>query len=80
MRAFVAHVRRTLLKTPDIVVVGQNRKRKDDSDEGFFFSSNSTVEGTALARDILTHNHSGQYANEMFSTTAPEGGVSFILT
>ena len=66
-----------ILKNPDLVVLGQNRKRKEDNEEMifFFFSTNGLVDGGNMAKTILKGFLAADYADLIFETTCPENGV-----
>ena len=78
MRGFVSGVKRMILQNPDLVVLGQNRKRKEDNEEMiyFFFSTNEIVDGGNMAKAILKGFLAAEYADVLFDTTCPENGVS----
>ena len=78
MRGFASEVKRIILKNPDVVVLGQNQKRKEDNEVTiyFFFSTNEIVDGGKLAKEILKGFLAAEYADVLFDTTCPENGVS----
>jgi hypothetical protein len=67
-----------ILQNPDLVVLGQNRKRKEDNEDMicFFFSTDEIVDGGKLAKEILKGFLAADYADLIFETTCPENGVS----
>ena len=78
MRGFVSGVKKMILQNPDLVVLGQNRKRKEDNEDMlyFFFSTNEIVDGGNMAKAILKDILPAEYAAEIYETTCPEHGVS----
>ena len=78
MRGFVSGVKKMILQNPDLVVLGQNRKRKEDNEDMiyFFFSTDEIVDGGKLAKEILKGFLAAEYADVLFDTTCPENGVS----
>ncbi len=78
MRGFVSGVKKKILQNPDLVVLGQNRKRKEDNEDMlyFFFSTNEIVDGGTMAKEILKGFLASSYADVIFETTCPENGVS----